>query len=306
MAESLGQKLREAREEKDISISEVAEQTRISALYLESIENDDYRSLPGGIFNKGFVKSFAKYVGVDEHEALEDYARLMASTSAEADDEGRSDYKPQVLTDDSGGGSMLPNIIIAVLILGLMAWGVFALVKYVQSTESASAGNSSLDQANMKTPEPTGDSNTSTNTSKETFKTDSIELKISNSGTDPVSISSTADGKLETVELNSEITERVVEAEESVKLQYYKGAAEFVQLELNGKKLKSPIPPEGYRRMGLIYEINLENIEQILKSGEIALDGVPKPAGQNTNTANNSVGGANTGSTANANTANAQ
>ena len=76
MPESLGEKLRQAREERSISISEVAEQTRISALYLEAIENDDYRTLPGGIFNKGFVKSFAKYVGIDEQEALQDYARL--------------------------------------------------------------------------------------------------------------------------------------------------------------------------------------------------------------------------------------
>ena len=47
-------------------------------MYLESIENDDYRPLPGGIFNKGFVKSYAKYVGLDEQEALQDYAGSVA------------------------------------------------------------------------------------------------------------------------------------------------------------------------------------------------------------------------------------
>ena len=61
MSLTLGEKLRQAREARGITISEVAEQTRISALYLEAIENNDYRTLPGGIFNKGFVKSFAKY-----------------------------------------------------------------------------------------------------------------------------------------------------------------------------------------------------------------------------------------------------
>ena len=79
MALSLGEKLQQAREERGISISEVAEQTRISSHYLEGIEADDYSTLPGGIFNKGFVKSYAKYVGVDEQEALQDYARLVAS-----------------------------------------------------------------------------------------------------------------------------------------------------------------------------------------------------------------------------------
>ena len=69
MSLTLGEKLRQAREERGISIREVSEQTRISSLYLEAIENDNYKTLPGGIFNKGFVKSYAKFVGFDEQEA---------------------------------------------------------------------------------------------------------------------------------------------------------------------------------------------------------------------------------------------
>ena len=77
MSITLGEKLRQAREERGISISEVAEQTRISPMYLECIESDNYKPLPGGIFNKGFLKSYAKYVGLDEQEVLQEYARLV-------------------------------------------------------------------------------------------------------------------------------------------------------------------------------------------------------------------------------------
>ena len=85
MSSTLGEKLRQAREERGFTLSEVSEQTRISSLYLESIENDDYRILPGGIFNKGFVKSYAKFVGINEQEALADYASILArSETAEA------------------------------------------------------------------------------------------------------------------------------------------------------------------------------------------------------------------------------
>jgi cytoskeletal protein RodZ len=94
MSITLGEKLRQAREERGISISEVAEQTRISALYIQSIENDDYRTLPGGIFNKGFVKSFAKYVGVDEQEALQDYGALTGSQNIQSIDESKT-YRPR-------------------------------------------------------------------------------------------------------------------------------------------------------------------------------------------------------------------
>jgi hypothetical protein len=79
MTLTLGEKLRQAREERGFTVSEVSEQTRISPLYLESIEHDDYSNLPGGIFNKGFVKSYAKFVGINEQEALLDYSRLIAA-----------------------------------------------------------------------------------------------------------------------------------------------------------------------------------------------------------------------------------
>ena len=99
-----------------MSISEVAEQTRISPLYIESIENDNYKPLPGGIFNKGFVKSYAKFVGMDEHEALSDYARLAAENEIAAEQPLKV-YRPEVLTDDNSASSMAPTLIFAGIIL---------------------------------------------------------------------------------------------------------------------------------------------------------------------------------------------
>src|SRR6266436_8105484 len=108
MSLTLGEKLRQAREERGIPLSEVAEQTRISSLYLQSIENDDYKPLPGGIFNKGFIKSYAKYVGIDEQEALLDYSRVLAQHET-GEPDNLTPYKPEVLTDDRNGSSMVPT-----------------------------------------------------------------------------------------------------------------------------------------------------------------------------------------------------
>ena len=116
MSQSLGEKLREAREERGLSIGEVAEQTRISPLYLESIERDDYKPLPGGIFNKGFVKSYAKFVGLDENDAVQEYSRIVAKTEGLEDKELRV-YKSEVLTDDNVAGSMVPTLIFAGIVL---------------------------------------------------------------------------------------------------------------------------------------------------------------------------------------------
>lgn len=113
MSLTLGEKLRQAREERGFTLGDVAEQTRISSLYLESIENDDYRILPGGIFNKGFVKSYAKFVGINEAEALSDYSALISSNSKGEDEDSVKVYRPEVLTDDRSS-SMLPTIILEI------------------------------------------------------------------------------------------------------------------------------------------------------------------------------------------------
>ena len=62
MAANFGEELRLAREARGISLREISEQTRISMRYLEAIESNDYKRLPGGIFNRSFIKAYAKYV----------------------------------------------------------------------------------------------------------------------------------------------------------------------------------------------------------------------------------------------------
>src|SRR5829696_4593622 len=133
MSSTLGEKLRQAREERGISVSEVAEQTRISSLYLKSIEDDNYKPLPGGIFNKGFVKAYAKYVGIDEQEALQDYARLVAQND-EIVESAPPKYRPEVLTDDArSASSLVPTIVFAGIILALMTGGILFVVNYIQN-----------------------------------------------------------------------------------------------------------------------------------------------------------------------------
>src|SRR5262249_21908432 len=106
--------------------------TRISPHYLKSIENNDFKILPGGIFNKGFIKSFARYVGVDEAEAVQDYILALGDPQDGEPDEPKP-YHPQVLTDDRTVSSMAPTVLFAVLILVLMTAGILFVVRYLLS-----------------------------------------------------------------------------------------------------------------------------------------------------------------------------
>ncbi len=75
--------MRLARETRGIALREISEQTRISMRYLEAIESDDYRRLPGGIFNRSFIRAYAKHIGYDEQEALEEYSTMMHERGGE-------------------------------------------------------------------------------------------------------------------------------------------------------------------------------------------------------------------------------
>ncbi len=70
---SLGQALREQREERNISLEEIASSTKIVLRYLEALENDRLDVMPGGFFIKGIIRSYAQAIGLDPEEVLGRY-----------------------------------------------------------------------------------------------------------------------------------------------------------------------------------------------------------------------------------------
>src|SRR5438067_9716365 len=73
---NFGASFRQARESKGISLDQIAAETRISARFLQAIENEEFQLLPGGIFNRGFVRSYAEKIGLDPDQAVAEYERL--------------------------------------------------------------------------------------------------------------------------------------------------------------------------------------------------------------------------------------
>ena len=80
-----GDRLRREREMRGINLDEIAESTKISRRHLESLEKDQFDQLPGGVFNKGFVRAYARFLGIDEEQAVADYA-LASNEQPEPED----------------------------------------------------------------------------------------------------------------------------------------------------------------------------------------------------------------------------
>lgn len=70
---NFGERLKRERELREVSPSEITSATRISGRFLEALENEDWGKLPGGIFNRGFVRAIARYLGLDEEGLLAEY-----------------------------------------------------------------------------------------------------------------------------------------------------------------------------------------------------------------------------------------
>ena len=126
MATSIGEKLRLARETRGIALRDISEQTRISMRYLEAIEADDYRRLPGGIFNRSFVRAYAKHIGYDEQQALEDYSTMMHERGETTDEVSNRQPRALVYTGNGGSRSPLKTLLLAVIILALLSLGAWA------------------------------------------------------------------------------------------------------------------------------------------------------------------------------------
>ena len=138
---SLGEQLRRAREARGVSLREISEQTRITMRHLEAIEADDYKHLPGGIFNKSFIKAYARQVGFDEQRALELYARTARERGEAVDEVATTPHRSRVYMGDPARSPWATFFLSAVIVLAV-ALMVYAGLHYYRRTGGPQAAAS--------------------------------------------------------------------------------------------------------------------------------------------------------------------
>ncbi len=83
-ASDFGTKLRAARERKGVSLRQIANKTKISIAVLEALERNDVARLPGGIFSRAFVRSYAMEVGLDPETTIQEFIAQFPNDSVTA------------------------------------------------------------------------------------------------------------------------------------------------------------------------------------------------------------------------------
>lgn len=79
---TLGQRLREEREKRGLSIDDLAAQTRINSQYFLAIENDDVSGLPGGFFYRSFLRQYARLLDLPEEAYQAEIERSLESEAS--------------------------------------------------------------------------------------------------------------------------------------------------------------------------------------------------------------------------------
>ena len=85
--ESVGQLLRREREAQEKSLEDVAKETKMSASTLEALEDDRFSALPAQVYIKGHLRTYARYLGLNEDDVVAMYLRFTQQTESDELDE---------------------------------------------------------------------------------------------------------------------------------------------------------------------------------------------------------------------------
>lgn len=134
-AVTLGEKLKKIRSDKRISLSEVSRLTRIQISYLEYLEEGNYDKLPADVYTKGFLRSYADFLGVDEKILLKIYEREKDIRNNL--DKKNGNYPVEAEKVNISSFVFTPKKILFVVVLVIVFSGLFFLYKEIDSFANA-------------------------------------------------------------------------------------------------------------------------------------------------------------------------
>src|SRR6266851_6439729 len=155
---AFGDKLKREREMRRITLDEISESTKIPRRYLESLERENFESLPGGVFNKGFVKAYARFLGLDEEQSVADYVAV-AKEEPPPEDQFPLEIHEKPDRELNPRKSQLPLIGAVVALVGVLGgYAVWrAKIKQTENSETTVAAASPSDNSTKASADKSSD-----------------------------------------------------------------------------------------------------------------------------------------------------
>jgi cytoskeleton protein RodZ len=258
---SFGEKLKLEREKRKITLEQISVSTKIGTRMLQALEENKFNQLPGGIFNKGFVRAYSRFVGLDEDQTVADYLQasgdappvsIEAGTRADGRGDSAREVAPRASAENAGRLQASSDGPPRQFPLGLFAAAllIIALALYFWSRHRHEhAGQSVRATPAGGTPSPAMQSSGRVSASSAPGGEKTPQNIVSGTSSTPMAgeftvaiqareeswVSITADAQTISSELLDTGSERLVHAKKEVIVKI--GNAGGVDLKFNGKKL---------------------------------------------------------------------
>ena len=227
---NFGERLKRERELREVSMGELTRATRISARFVEALENEDWAKLPGGVFGHGFVRTIARYLGLNEEALLGEYdvARAEHLPAPSPKPEERMPSPPKWLPAAA-------VLVVLLLLAGLFFTARYAWHRYAGHRAAKKSAAASL--AAQPQPQSGAASDSTEQSSPVASSVSALDLSVSTSASTRVRI--LADHKLL---LDTELPAgKTRHFSANQQFEVTAGDSSAVLLELNGKAM----PPLG-------------------------------------------------------------
>jgi cytoskeleton protein RodZ len=149
---NFGERLKRERELREVTLEEITSATRIGPRFLEALENEEWEKLPGGVFNRGFVRSVARYLGLDEEAFLAEYdlAHGTQVLPAEEREKNKIPAAPRWIPAVVFLGGLI--ILAGLVAAGFYGWRYYQARRSVRQSQASSS--SALPQPIVPAPPP--------------------------------------------------------------------------------------------------------------------------------------------------------
>lgn len=155
----LGQRLRQERESKGLSLEDLQKLTKIQKRYLLGIEEGNYEVMPGKFYVRAFIKQYCEAIGLDTDAIFEEYKSDIPSTQTEDMPQQLSRVRsrkeiPQHTKGVSKAYDYLPTVLVVagVVVVGIIIWVIAQNIVSDKNKEQANqeAPNSEVQQSNTQ------------------------------------------------------------------------------------------------------------------------------------------------------------
>jgi cytoskeletal protein RodZ len=248
-------------------LRELSDQTRIARRYLEAIEADDHKELPGGIFNRSFIKAYAKAVGFNEAEAVSAYTEVARAHGEEPDELPTSRQHSRIYMDGDNARSPFVTALLSLVILAIISLGIYAGLHYYQrrnaNTSAAPPTQTGTPAAVVTTtPDPNTQTPNASAPVAPATAASGLSVQIKAKGED-VWLRTRMDEESNSDGILSADQVRDFKPAERLSVQFSKSKAKAIEVMINGRPANIPTDAKGKPLVELL--ITKDGYEQLLQ-----------------------------------------